>query len=71
MLVSYLTAMVTTSHRLLSGVIGDHSVSVDYVKGYVNGWITMIEKLVLIAQTQPQLSYSAYTRSIQSQWTFS
>ena len=61
---------VTTSHRLLGRVIGDHSGSVDYVRGCVNGWITMIEKLVLIAQTQPQVSYSAYTRSIQSQWTF-
>ena len=67
---SCLTVMVTTSHRLLGGVIGDQSGSVDHVNGCVSGWITTITKLAHIAETQPQLSYSAYTRSIQSQWSY-
>ena len=61
---------VTTSHRLLGGVVGDQSGSAEYVKGRVTEWSMIIEKLVLIAETQPQLSYSAYTRPIQSQWTY-
>uniref|UniRef100_A0A1X7U994 Uncharacterized protein n=1 Tax=Amphimedon queenslandica TaxID=400682 RepID=A0A1X7U994_AMPQE len=61
---------VTTSQRLLGGVVGDQSGSHEYVKGRVNEWITITEKLVLIAETQPQLSYSAYSRSIQSHWTY-
>ena len=30
----------------------------------------MIEKLALVAKTQPQLAYSAFMRSIQCQWTY-
>ena len=61
---------VTTSHRLLGGVIGDQPGSVAFIEGRVSEWLAVIEKLVLIAETQPQLSYSAYTRSVQSQWTY-
>lgn len=28
---------VTTSHRFLGGVVGDHMGSVDYVEGCING----------------------------------
>ena len=61
---------VTTSHRLLGGVIGDQPGSVAFVEGRVSEWLAVIEKSVLIAETQPQLSYCAYTRSVQSQWTY-
>ena len=33
-------------------------------------WILIVEKLILIAQSQPQLAYSALTKSIQSKWTY-
>ena len=61
---------VTTSHRLLGGVIGNETGSVNYVKDCVSEWVRILERLIVIAETQPQLSYSAYTRSIQSQWTY-
>ena len=51
-------------------MVGDQSGSAGYVKGCVTELSMIIEKLVLIAETQPHLSYFAYTRSIQSQWTY-
>ena len=36
----------------------------------MNEWKSLISKLVLIAESQPQLAYSAFTRSLQSQWTY-
>ena len=61
---------VLTSHRLLGGVVGDKDGLMSYVTGRVNSWISIVEKLVVIAESQPQLAYSAFTRSVQSQWTY-
>ena len=36
----------------------------------VKDWILIVEKLILIAESQPQLAYSALTKSIQSKWTY-
>uniref|UniRef100_A0A1X7U0K6 Uncharacterized protein n=1 Tax=Amphimedon queenslandica TaxID=400682 RepID=A0A1X7U0K6_AMPQE len=59
---------VTTSHRLLGGVIGNKIGSVNNVKDCVSQWVKILKRLIVIAETQPQ--YSAYTRSTQSQWTY-
>ena len=61
---------VLTSSTLLGGVIGDHDGFVSYVSDCVNGWMSVVKNLVLIAESQPQLAYSAFTRSVQSQWTY-
>uniref|UniRef100_A0A1X7UL50 Uncharacterized protein n=1 Tax=Amphimedon queenslandica TaxID=400682 RepID=A0A1X7UL50_AMPQE len=59
---------VTTSHRLLGSVIGNKIGSLNNVKDCVSQWVKILERLIVIAETQPQ--YSAYTRSTQSQWTY-
>uniref|UniRef100_A0A1X7VKB1 Uncharacterized protein n=1 Tax=Amphimedon queenslandica TaxID=400682 RepID=A0A1X7VKB1_AMPQE len=61
---------IVTSHRLLGGVVGDHEGLLSYVTGSVNEWTSIVEKLTVIAKTQPQLAYSAFTRSVQSQWAY-
>ena len=61
---------ITTSHRLLGGVIGDHDGISSYLECCVNEWYSLVDKLVLIAKTQPQLAYSAFTRSVQSKWIY-
>ena len=33
-------------------------------------WSTLVESLVTVAETQPQVAYSAFVRSVQSKWIF-
>ena len=61
---------VTTGHGLLGSFIGDHPGMNNYVEDCVREWLCMIEKLIIVAKTQPQLAYSAFMRSIQCQWTY-
>ena len=61
---------ITTSNRLLGGVIGDLSGCNAFVSDKVQGWIALIHTLSDIAVTQPQAAYSAYTKSLQNEWTF-
>ena len=55
---------VKTSHRLLGGVVGDQNGMLSYVEECVEEWIRIIEKLVTVSKTQPQMSYYAYTMSM-------
>ena len=59
-----------TSHRVLGSVIGCDEGTSHFISDQVNEWKSLISKLVLIAESQPQLAYSAFTRSLQSQWTY-
>ena len=58
---------ITTSNRLLGGVIVD---TVGFVTKKVQDWINLINILSDIAITQPQATYCAYTKSLQNDWTF-
>ena len=61
---------IATSHRLLGSAIG----CVDRVNAYIEkcviDWVSLIKKLVLVAESQLQLAYSALTGSVQCQWTY-
>ena len=61
---------VKTSHRLLGGVVGDQTGMLSYVEECVEEWIRIIEKLAIVSKTQPQMSYYAYTKSAQCQWSY-
>ena len=61
---------ITTSHRLLGGVVGDVDSVSSHIEHCVNDWLSLVDRLVLIARTQPQLAYSAFTRSVQSKWLY-
>ena len=58
---------ITTSNRLLGGVIGDLRGCDAFVSNKVQGWIALIHTLSDIAVTQPQAAYSAYTKSLQNE----
>src|SRR6185437_16183369 len=40
------------------------------VKQKVDNWILAVKKLAVIATTQPHAAFSAFTQSLQGQWTF-
>ena len=61
---------ITTSHRLLGGVVGDVDGVSSHIEHCVNDWLSLVDRLVLIARTQPQLAYSAFMRSVQSKWLY-
>ena len=61
---------ITTSNRLLGGVIGDTAGCEAFVNKKVQDWINLINVLSDIAITQPQAAYCAYTKSLQNDWTF-
>ena len=67
---SSLGVKVETSHRLLGGVVGDHTGTVKYIEECVDEWTKVIQNLILVAETQPQVSYYAYTKSAQCQWSY-
>lgn len=61
---------VVTSHRLLGGVVGESSECLQYVKGRVEDWSFMVERLSVIAKDQPQAAYAAFTRAVQNKWLY-
>ena len=56
---------ITTSHRLLGGLVRDVDGVSSHIEHCVNDWLSLVDRLVLIARTQPQL---AFMRSVQSKW---
>ena len=61
---------ITTSYRLLGSAIGCVDGVTAYIEKCVTDWVSLVMKLVLVAESQPQLVYSALTRSVQCQWTY-
>ena len=61
---------ITTSHRLLGSAIGCVDGVNAYIEKCVTDWVSLVKKLVLVAELQPQLAYSALIRSVQCQWTY-
>ena len=61
---------VVTSHRLLGGVVGVEEGKTDFVKGMMNDWIHLIDRLTSVASDQPQAAYAAFTRSVQNKWLY-
>ena len=61
---------VSTSGRLLGGVVGDTQGAMSFVSGKVNNWSDHIHKLPSIALTQPQAAYIALIKSLQCEWIY-
>ena len=61
---------VVTSRRFLGGVIGDQDGKNAFIKQSVNGWISQVNKLIKIAETQPQCAYVAFTKALQFKWSY-
>ena len=61
---------IATSHRLLGSSIGCVDGVNAYIEKCVIDWVSLIKKLVLVAELQLQLAYSALTGSVQCQWTY-
>ena len=61
---------VECNHILLGGVIGSYSGKKAFVEDLVKKWISELECLTKIAASQPQAAFSAFTKSVQFQWTY-
>ena len=65
-----LGVQVVTSHSYLGGFIGDLHDRDVFVHQKVNKWVNYVNMFSDIALIQPQLAYTAVTRSLQHEWTF-
>ena len=61
---------VVCGHRFLGGFLGDASTREAFVLGKVNQWVSDIQHLSRMAESQPQASYAALTKSLQREWIF-
>ena len=61
---------VVSSHRLLGGVIGDLDGKNNFIDSQVKKWKEELLLLSNIASTQPQAAYTAFTKSIQTEWAY-
>ena len=58
------------SHRLLGGIIGSCPEKIEYVGDLVKKWISELECLAMIASSQSQAAFAAFTKSVQFWWTY-
>ena len=56
--------------RYLGTAIGSSAFKEDYGKSRVENWVCEVERLAVIAWTQPQTTYSAFTSGLRGKWTF-
>ena len=62
---------VTTEGRpYLGAAIGTRSYVDKYMKGKVDQWVSTVETLSSIANSQPHAAYAALTHSLQGRWTY-
>ena len=61
---------VVSSRRLLGGGIGDAEGKRLYVQNLIHGWLSELKRLTMIASSQPQVAYTAFTKSLQNQWAY-
>ena len=51
-------------------MVGCEEKQFEFVKDSISGWLTTVDRLTVIAENQPQVAYSAPSRSIENKWTF-
>ena len=61
---------MATGHRFLGGFLGRSIEIQDYVLQKVRHWCAQIRVLAAVSVSQPQASFIALTRSLQSEWMF-
>ena len=59
-----------SGERHLGAVIGSPEFRDEYIKKKVRKWVEDIEQLSKIAEDEPQLAYSAYTKALCMRWCF-
>ena len=59
-----------SGERHLVAAIGSPLFRSEYVKNKIESWIEDIEQLAKIAENEPQLAYSAYTKALCMRWCF-
>ena len=62
--------IVLEGERHLGAVIGTAEFKESYVSKKVENWIKDIEQLSNIAQNEPQIALSAYTKALCMRWSF-
>ena len=62
--------ITTSGERHLGAVIGSPEFRDEYVSNKVAKWIQDVEQLAKIAEDEPQLAYSAYTKALSMRWCF-
>ena len=58
------------SRRLLGGVVGCSDGRRKFVDDQIKNWIADLNCLTMIASSQPQAAFAAFTKSLQSKWSF-
>ena len=59
-----------SGERHLGAVIGSLEFRTEYVENKISKWINDVEQLAMIAENEPQLAYSAYTKALCMRWCF-
>ena len=59
-----------TGERHLGAVIGSEDFRNEYVSGKIAKWVQDIEQLSEIAEEEPQLAYTAFTKAMCMRWCF-
>ncbi|GAX17715.1 hypothetical protein FisN_UnNu087, partial [Fistulifera solaris] len=56
--------------RYLGGFIGDRSYLGEWLCPKIEAWISKVEALSMVARTEPQAAYAAFTISLQNEWAY-
>ena len=62
--------ITTSGERHLGAVIGSNEFRMEYVSNKITNWIQDVEQLANLADDEPQLAYSAYTKALCMRWCF-
>ena len=60
----------TQGTRHLGAAVGTHDFKRAYAKNKIANWVKAVMLLATVADTEPHAAYTAYTRSLQCQWSF-
>lgn len=63
-------SITMSGERHLGAVIGSHEFRSNYVQEKVNQWVQDAEQLTNIAEDEPQLAYTAFTKALCMRWCF-
>ena len=56
--------------RHLGAVLGSESFKQEFVKRKIGSWVKDVEKLAVVAEEEPQIAYSAFTKGLSSRWCY-
>lgn len=62
--------ITATGARHLGAALGTPGFADDFITKRVTAWVDQMERLALIAQSEPHAAYCAFTRGLVSRWVF-